>query len=172
MKWIWQQFRKEKGATAIEFAILAPVLFTFIFGIIEFGVIMTTQSVLESSISQAARKYRALARTDNLGVQADVIHTFVVDSGAGLIKGAELVVKADMVSWGSSMGMAPPGPGGESNAGQSGSTDNVVHYRAFYKYHVMTPFLSEIIGGSDGIVELVASTVVQNEPAIGGSGGI
>lgn len=171
MKWVWQRFRKERGATAIEFAFLAPVLFMFIFGIIEFGVIMTTQSALESSISQAARKYRALARSDNLGVQADVIHTFVVDSGGGLINGANLIVKANMVSWGSSMGMAAPASG-ETNQGQSGGTDNVVHYRAFYKYSVMTPFLSEIIGGEDGIVELVASTVVQNEPAIGGAGGI
>ena len=46
------------GSAAIEFAMIAPVLFLFMFGIIETGVIFFANSALEKSIDDAARQIR------------------------------------------------------------------------------------------------------------------
>jgi hypothetical protein len=45
----------ERGATALEFAILAPVFFLLIFGIIVFGMLFWTQVGLQHGAEMAAR---------------------------------------------------------------------------------------------------------------------
>jgi Flp pilus assembly protein TadG len=49
---IW---RDERGATALEFAILAPVFFLLIFAIIAFGLMFWTQVGLQHGAEMAAR---------------------------------------------------------------------------------------------------------------------
>ncbi len=48
-------WRETRGTTGIEFAIVAPVLFLTIFGGIEFGRLLWTQSALHFAVEQAAR---------------------------------------------------------------------------------------------------------------------
>ena len=43
------------GATAIEFAILAPLLLTVLIGVIEFGRVLWAQNALEYAVAEAAR---------------------------------------------------------------------------------------------------------------------
>ena len=43
------------GATAVEFAVLAPVLFLAVIGIIELAVLLTVQVLLEGSVREASR---------------------------------------------------------------------------------------------------------------------
>lgn len=49
---LWQD---ERGASALEFALTAPVFFLFIFGIIEFGLLFWTQLGLQHGAEMAAR---------------------------------------------------------------------------------------------------------------------
>jgi Flp pilus assembly protein TadG len=49
---IW---RDQRGASAVEFAILAPVFFLLIFGIIAFGLVFWTQVGLQHGAEMAAR---------------------------------------------------------------------------------------------------------------------
>ena len=51
------------GGTAIEFAFTAPVLFLFIFGIIEVGRVMFTQGVMQFALYEASR-YAAVHYND------------------------------------------------------------------------------------------------------------
>ena len=46
--------RNSEGATAIEFAIVAPVLFLIIFGTLEFAIIMHISSVVEHAVHEGA----------------------------------------------------------------------------------------------------------------------
>jgi Flp pilus assembly protein TadG len=48
-------WRDERGASALEFALTAPVFFLFIFGIIEFGLLLWTQLGLQHGTEMAAR---------------------------------------------------------------------------------------------------------------------
>ncbi len=49
---IW---RDDRGASALEFALTAPVFFLFLFGIIEFGLLFWTQLGLQHGTEMAAR---------------------------------------------------------------------------------------------------------------------
>lgn len=159
----------EKGATAIEFAMVAPVLIWLIFGVIEFGILMATQSALEGGASKAARVYKAQARSNNNGANANAIRSRIARYTQGLVAPGRLRVTANVVTWGSASGLgATPG----SSSGRSGGTGDVVQYRVYYNYRVHTPFLSRLIGGNNGVMRLVASSIVQNEPAIGGGSGV
>jgi Flp pilus assembly protein TadG len=47
---------KRRGAAVVEFAIVAPLLFAFIFGIIEFGRMLMVQQVITSAAREGARQ--------------------------------------------------------------------------------------------------------------------
>lgn len=47
--------RDESGASALEFALTAPLFFLFIFGIIEFGLLFWTQLGMQHGTEMAAR---------------------------------------------------------------------------------------------------------------------
>jgi Flp pilus assembly protein TadG len=49
--------RSDTGATAVEFAIVAPLLFLVMFGIIELGRAWWTKSSLQYAVERAARYY-------------------------------------------------------------------------------------------------------------------
>ncbi|MBB4370093.1 Flp pilus assembly protein TadG [Bradyrhizobium sp. cir1] len=48
-------WRDKRGASALEFALTAPVFFLFIFGIIEFGLLFWTQLGIQHGSEMAAR---------------------------------------------------------------------------------------------------------------------
>lgn len=162
MRKLLKLLKNNDGATAIEFAMVAPALCWLMFGIIEFGILMATQSALEGATSKAARDYKALAREDTGGANAAAIHTRVANYASGLIMPGRLRVTARNVSWGASGGVESS----PTTGGASGRTGDIIQYRAYYDYPVHTPFLSNVIGGSQGVLRLFASTVVQNEPHI------
>ena len=45
----------QKGAAAVEFAIIAPLLFTIMFGIIEFGLLFYDKAVITNASREGAR---------------------------------------------------------------------------------------------------------------------
>ncbi|HYI45850.1 MAG TPA: TadE/TadG family type IV pilus assembly protein [Actinomycetota bacterium] len=49
------KLRNEKGAAAVEFALIASILFMFVFGIIEFGRIFSELEVMNSAAREGAR---------------------------------------------------------------------------------------------------------------------
>ena len=59
------------GGTAIEFAFAAPVLFMFLFGIIEFGRALFTQGVMQYALYEASR-YAAVHYSDPTSTIKDV----------------------------------------------------------------------------------------------------
>ena len=64
MKFLWATNRHFKrlvrdirGAVAVEFALILPVLITILFGIIQFGLVMFTQQMMVYAAREAARSY-------------------------------------------------------------------------------------------------------------------
>ena len=45
----------ERGASAVEFAIVLPVLVMFVFGIIEFGIVFYNKAMITNACREAAR---------------------------------------------------------------------------------------------------------------------
>lgn len=50
-----KKLRSESGASAVEFALLLPVLMMILFGIIEFGMALYRQSILTNASREGAR---------------------------------------------------------------------------------------------------------------------
>jgi Flp pilus assembly protein TadG len=63
-------FKSEKGASAVEFAIIAPLLFVLLFGIIEFGAVLYNQAVITNASREAAR-YAATFYTNPANATAE-----------------------------------------------------------------------------------------------------
>ena len=49
------RLESERGSVAVEFALLVPVLFLILFGIINFGVLMYNQAVITNAAREGAR---------------------------------------------------------------------------------------------------------------------
>ena len=47
---------KEKGGSAVEFALVLPILVVILFGIIEFGFVLYDKAVITNASSEAARQ--------------------------------------------------------------------------------------------------------------------
>jgi Flp pilus assembly protein TadG len=57
MRWLAALRRDRRGGAAIEFAILAPVLFAILLGLVEMGRMFYVRQTLEYATEQAARYY-------------------------------------------------------------------------------------------------------------------
>jgi Flp pilus assembly protein TadG len=70
---------KRTGATAVEFAFMAPFVFLILFGILEYCRYIMVRNVTENAVREGARY--ALARTDTLqtGINQAGIETYIKD---------------------------------------------------------------------------------------------
>lgn len=177
------RFRKDarRGSAAIEFAMIAPVFFLFLFGIIETGVIYFAQSTLTNSVEDAAR----LVRTGQLKgtLTPDQMKTAVCNDFASSPDGS----KVGLMSWETCLNNLQvdmrvfDGFGGASYPSvikSDGSLDvnnmtvqatdacKVVLFRAYYPWHILTPFLAPLMSnmpsGTD--VLLGAAQAFRTEP--------
>jgi hypothetical protein len=65
--------RRRRGATVVEFAVVAPVVFLFIFAMIEFGRMVMVQQIITNAAREGARR-GVLEQTT-----ADEVHAIVND---------------------------------------------------------------------------------------------
>jgi len=181
-----KRFRKDKnGSTLLEFAFGAPILATVMLASMEFGAVMLTNTLMESSLREAARfgitgqqpdgvtrleriieiiDERTLGLIDMTQAQVDVL---VYPSFSDVGRGEDYVD-------GNANGAYDPGETfsdenangqwdadiGEAGSGQSG---DIVVYRLHYDWHTMAPFSAHFVGNG-GVLGLTASIVVRNEP--------
>jgi hypothetical protein len=77
--------RGERGASAVEFALLIPVLVLFVFGIIEVGRLMGTYSTVVTASREAARYGSAVGdNDDNVPRYRDCAEMRRLATGAGM----------------------------------------------------------------------------------------
>ena len=83
----------EKGASAVEFALLLPLLVLIIFGIIEFGLILFNQQVITNASREGARE-GILFNSDNRPTEADikkVVSDYTKDHLVSFQRGTEAI---------------------------------------------------------------------------------
>ncbi|MCS4089673.1 TadE/TadG family type IV pilus assembly protein [Rhizobium sp. BK176] len=175
----------EEGATAVEFAMVAPVLIFLTFAIIEMGLAFGADIVLKEATYDAAR----LGRTGFVAEKStqDAMVKERVKSMAGVIMDTDKIVISSL-SYKSFDTLKKPEPfvdkngngvrddgenftdvngNGKWDADQGasgyGGTAQVVRYTVTYPWTFHTPVIKNIVG-NDGTIELSATAVVQNEP--------
>jgi Flp pilus assembly protein TadG len=139
---------REKGASAVEFALVLPVLMLVLFGIIEFGFILYDKAVITNASREAARKGIAF-NVDSNGATVAVPTADIVSTVAGYT-GAYLV----------SLGSTPPAPAttlsGDCSVQGSALTVTVTYP---YTFLVLPSFADSLTGG----ITLSAVTVMNCE---------
>lgn len=79
-----RSMRSEEGASAVEFALLAPVFFVVVFGIIGFGIAFMQLQTARGAVREGARA-AAVVDADGVGRSAAEVQAITVNASTGLI---------------------------------------------------------------------------------------
>lgn len=151
-------FQSRRGTTAVEFAIVGPVMLLLMFAIIEDALMLFTQAVLDSATQQASRQIMIGAINTSAGFQAALCA-----DGSPLLNCSKL--HFDVVS-GSAFPASVTLPGsdgsfGTDNTFDPGGADQFVLVEVAYDQPYVTAWLSTLAGG--GRV-LLSTRAFRNEP--------
>ena len=167
----------EKGSAAIEFAMVAPVFFVFLFGIIETGVIFFGTAMLQNATDDTARQIRTGTLTGKL-TQSQLVNN-ICQEVTGLISKDSCItnLKVDLRSYSSFGSSSYP-----SVADSNGMIDpsklkvdpaadcSVVLLRSFYPWKILTPLMSPLLQNTTtGFYMLFSSSAFRTEPYSAGS---
>jgi|AP12_2_1047962.scaffolds.fasta_scaffold21534_2 Flp pilus assembly protein TadG len=155
------------GVVALEFVLVAPILFFLLFAILETSFLYLTATVMEGEVATAARTIRTGA------VQQDADPAAYFEEV--LCKNLESVLTCDNVvfdirrfdsfesmSFDEFLDEDGEADDVEFNPGDAG---DVVLVRIAYKYTIITPFLAEFLSpDGSGTIVLKAAAAFQNEP--------
>jgi TadE-like protein len=179
----------QTGSSIVEFAVIAPVMFTLLLGGFDLGHNLYMQSVLQGAVNKAARDSALETGTQeevqervDASVKAQVL---AVHSGARITDGdiersffrtftdAAYPDSEVILLDGGEIGVCEEGEKfiDENNSGffeddgvadGQGYTRDAVKYSVTVRYERLFPFPK--MAGLDGEVELNASTVIANQP--------
>lgn len=177
--------KNNQGTTIIEFAVIAPLLFLLLAGIMELGLIMFTNSALEGATNIGSRIGKTGFTTGGQS-RENYIRNEIRRLTGGFLNPAQLDISILSYSSFSNIGQpepcilppTAPCPGaaginfvdvngngmfdqdqGRTSAGGSGS---VVLYRTSYPWRLFTPIMSTLLG-TDGVYTITAVAAVRNE---------
>ena len=175
----------ERGSTLMEFAFGAPILATVIMASMEFGIVMLTNTLMESSLREAAR-FGITGQQITGKTRLERIIEIIDERTLGLVDMDEADVQILVYPSFSDVGRGEDYVDGNAN-GQydigetftdengngawdadvgtagSGESGDIVAYRLKYDWKTLTPFASHFVGDG-GVLRLTASIVVRNEP--------
>lgn len=159
-----------EGSTAVEFAFVALPFFMLLFGILEIGLLLLVDAMLETAASDASRQIRTgLAQTQKLkpeDIKARLCANMSLFSGdcpqrtfidVRVIDDFSTPPDADPLESGvfdpSVLDYEPGGSGAR------------VLVRIWYEHHIITPFIAQAVTRTnDNKVRLTTSLAFRNEP--------
>jgi Flp pilus assembly protein TadG len=180
-----QRFKTdETGVTAVEFALIAPVLMLIIMGTVEVGLMTAAQRMLDNATFTGSRTgktgYIATGKT-----QAQTIQDGIKKAAPVLLNPSKITlssiaypdysyIKPEAFTdtnknrkWDSGEPYVDANNNGKYDDGTGvsglGSCGQIVVYTATYSWKLFTPLLSRLIG-TGGYVPLKSSIPVKNEP--------
>jgi len=185
------------GAAAVEFAVVAPVFFLLVMGIIEIGLYMYTSVALESMVSRVGRE-ASIGNIPGVGTRSERALAMIRNDTSALMGGNMTVISSRVIvadQQGGFDGRPEPdvcldagiaNPIGapqcnsfqdnngngvyDSSTGSSdfGASEDVVEITVRLPWRANIGLVRDI-WGPDGLAVITASTVVKNEPEFGGN---
>lgn len=176
--------RDADGVTMVEFGLIAPVLTFMLMGIVELGLMMTGQAVLDNAAFVASRTGKTgYAEKDK--TQTKTIEAAIQKAASAFLDPAKITVTSLAYADYDSIKPEPftdTNNNGKWDAGESytdvnkngsydkndgtsgyGAAGQVVIYTATYNWNLFTPMIKKFIG-TNGVVPLKSRVVVRNEP--------
>lgn len=169
--------RKERGAAAVEFAIIATPFFFLLFALFEVMIIFFIQTTLESAVAEESRKIKTGQASAGSGTNAATFKANICNRMVGLINCDDRLFV--MVQRQPAIGNLPSplddptilaAPPYEANTPAS----SIVVVRAFYMHQLITPGLTGALSNTtsqgpngnlgNGNRMLIATSAFRNEP--------
>jgi Flp pilus assembly protein TadG len=174
---IARPFRKnEEGVTAIEFAMIAPVFFLLMGSLMETGIMLFGEYVLQTSVQEAARLVRT-GQAQSSGMTSAAFKTAICDTATviancssrvtvSMVSAADFTALAAIVPSYLSVGNTYGGGGGTGASHSCGKSEQAVALIATYDWDFTMPFLKEKFGNVDGDSKrrIAGIYMFQNEP--------
>jgi Flp pilus assembly protein TadG len=156
--------KNSEGAAALEFALVFPVMIFFVMAIIEFGLIMHVNTLVDNATHEGARlgtTGNTYADLNATGLERkEFIDSYIRDQLGNWVRSSDQlnvttkIIGANIGAVGNNLttvGHQGFGSGGEA-----------VVYNVQYKWQILTPIMANIIG-EDGNFLMTATAVVKNE---------
>lgn len=148
----------ERGATAVEFALVAPVFFLLVLAIIEFGWHFFVQHTIHYATREGTRIALVGTQLNDAGgnpmSRENTILSTIRDKAALAVDPGDLMISIFPV------GSTYADPGGWETTVNAGSGGDYMRVRTRYTYTFFTPFLRAFFPGGR---EIQASTLFRNE---------
>lgn len=174
-----------RGAALIEFAFTMPIITLMITGIIEFGMILFVQNLMEGGLRDASR-YGITGQEKAGSSRLEQIKDIVEDRTIGLVDMSkadfQVLVYSSFGAIGQSEEYDDANGNGSYDTGEDftdlngngawdedigeegpGGSGDIVVYRLSYDWNLLTPLVKPFVG-KDGLFPLQASVAVRNEP--------
>jgi Flp pilus assembly protein TadG len=154
--------RDERGATAIEFAFVAPVLFFALLSLIEIGVLGTMMMGVDAAVLEAARRIRT-GRDDAASTAQEFEDQVCANIGGGLASCRDrlLISVKRFDKFADANAVADAAPDGTFNKGGAG---DIIIVKANYTWPLLTPFLANLEHDGPTDVIIPARAAFKNEP--------
>ncbi|HEX3919628.1 MAG TPA: TadE/TadG family type IV pilus assembly protein [Caulobacteraceae bacterium] len=141
-------YASERGATAVEFAMIALPFFALLFSILELGMMFMTATTIEAATVSAARQIRT-GQVQTTGTNTTAGFKALVCNGMSWISTADCManMSIDVRTFPSfaAVTVTPPVKNNQIDQTQltydAGSSCDIVLVRAFYPYTLITPLL-------------------------------
>lgn len=168
--------RDRRGATAVEFALVATPFFFLLFGLFEVAIIFIMTTTLEHGINESSRAIRTGAFQSAQLNQAAFRNAVCSELFDLLDCDTNLHIDVRTFgNFGGAMNNSPVDPGTQTvNPGQfqfnPGGPNDIVVARVFYEWTLLSPVISKPLANLSGNKRLLqASVAFRNEP-FGGAG--
>lgn len=154
--------RDESGATAIEFAFVAPVLFLTLLSLVEMGVLGMTIMNVDAAVLESSRRIRT--GRDDAAASAQAFEDQICSNmGGGLATCRERLVisvnRFDKFADANALAAAPP-----DGTFDKGGAGDIIIVKANYRWPLLTPLLANMERGGPTDVIIPARAAFKNEP--------
>jgi Flp pilus assembly pilin Flp len=149
------------GATLIEYALLAPVFFLLLMGMMDFGLMMTKWVLTDNALNQVSRSAIVNPALD--------IQSEINKKTAGLVRfdNQDTCLRVRYFSSYAALNAAPIFSNCSSSGGSAGAAGNYVLYEVILVHRFITPIggLLRLVGGDSSFesVRFRIKTILRNE---------
>lgn len=158
--------RGERGATAVEFALVAGPFLLLVFGIIELGLVLLVSLTLENAIIDVGRTIRT-GQVQSASGTAASFKTAVCAKMSWLGANCNSALSIDVRTYAdyattnaSNLNTIVP----TTMAWNPGTAGSIVLIRAYYSWPLITPLLPTGLQNANGKRIIYAATAFSNEP--------
>jgi len=165
--------RAERGATAVEFALILLPFSALMFAIFELAAVFLVTTSLETATEMAARKIRTGEFQQSGSATKAAFRNELCDRLVWFTSScqSDLVVESRTFSSFAGLAASPSQPGQTFNANTTcwspGRPTDIVLVRTYYKWRLVTPGLNRALqnmGDGSGLRLITTATAFRNEP--------